>query len=393
MHLDIDRLRRDTPGCQNVIHLHHSGASLMPRPVHEAVLHHLDRELMMGGYEAAQEAAPLIESAYANIATLVNADPNEIALVESATVAWNRCFLALTEPFQTGDRVITTPTEYASNYIAMMQLTERQGVIIDVVANDDSGSADVAAIENAITARTRLICITHVPTSGAVINPAAAIGEVAKRHGVRYLLDACQSIGQLPIDVKAIGCHALSATGRKFLRGPRGSGFLFVNRDLANQVQPVDLDLHGAEWTTDQGYTTYPDAQRFEYFEGHIAGRIGLGVATEYANGLGLDAIRARITLLADYLRTGIDACPQYELLDTGAERSAIVTFSHRSLSPPVVARRMRERGINIGTSTMTSTRLDLSQRAPDGLVRAPVHYFNTHRELDRCLECLASLT
>lgn len=394
MSIDIERIRRDTPGCANVIHLHNSGAALMPRPVYAAMIDHLERELANGGYEAATEAAPALERTYQAIARLINAGPTsdasgEIALVESATVAWNRCFLALTQNYEPGDHILIGRSEYASNYIAMLQLSERQGVKIDIVPDDTSGTLDVGALEQAITSRTKLICVTHVPTSGAVVNPAEAIGQVAAKHGLVFLLDACQSVGQMPLNVEAIGCHALSATGRKFLRGPRGTGFLYVRRSLLETLTPLDLDLHGASWTGAQAYETYPGAQRFEYFEGHVAGQVALGVAVEYALAIGLDEIWARVQCLANYLRERIEKLPDFELLDTGRVRSAIVTFRHRRRAPADVAAALRRRGINVGTSDMRATRLDLESRAPEGLVRAPVHYYNTHAELDRCIDCL----
>ena len=281
MTVDLTAVRADTPGVEGVVHFNNAGASLRPRPVDAAVTAHLRREQEIGGYEAAAEATEALEGTYRSLAELINAAPDEVAHLENATRAWAMLFYSL--PFSAGDRILTARAEYASNYLAYLQAARRHGVEVVVVPDDEHGQISVAALEELIDERTRLISLVHVPSGGGLVNPAEEVGRVARTHGIPYLLDACQSLGQMPVDVAAIGCDFLSSTGRKFLRGPRATGFLYVRRYWLDRLEPVMIDLHSATWTGPDDYRLRPDARRFETWESYVAGRIGLGVAADYA--------------------------------------------------------------------------------------------------------------
>ncbi|MEO0565804.1 MAG: aminotransferase class V-fold PLP-dependent enzyme, partial [Chloroflexota bacterium] len=246
--IDITAARQDTPGCEHVLHLNNAGSSLMPKVVRDRFVEHIDCEFLLGGYEAAHEAADVHAAVYASIATLINARPDEIALMTSATHAWVQAFYAI--PFQPGDKILTVRAEYAANYVAFLHVAQQHDVEIVVIPSEATGQVSLDALEAAIDDRVKLIAMTHIPTNGGLVNPAQAVGAIARAHGILYLLDACQSVGQMPIDVAAIGCDILSATGRKYLRAPRGTGFLYVRRDLIPQLTPPTLDLHGATWDT-----------------------------------------------------------------------------------------------------------------------------------------------
>jgi selenocysteine lyase/cysteine desulfurase len=380
--IDLDRARRETPGCTTVAHLNNAGAGLMPQPVLDAIIGHLRLEAEIGGYEAHDRRGAALDGFYDSAATLVNCRAGEIAFVENATRAWDMAFYSL--DFTPGDRILTAKAEYVSNYIAYLQVARKTGAVVEVVDNDNHGQISVAALEAMIDDRVKLISITHVPTNGGLVNPAAAIGRVARAAGVTYLLDACQSVGQMPIDVEAIGCDMLSATGRKYLRGPRGTGFLYVRQALADQLEPVFLDLHAAEWVADDRYEIAPGARRFENWESNIAGKIGLGVAIDYALDWGLDAIRDRVVGLAEDLRRRLGAMAGVTVRDLGAERCGIVSFSMAGHGAETIVAAAAKQAINISVSDVSSTRLDMAERAPDGVVRASVHYYNCDEEIDR---------
>jgi selenocysteine lyase/cysteine desulfurase len=388
--LDVARARAETPGCDRVAHFNNAGAALMPRPVLDAVVGHLQTEALIGGYEAAEREHAAIERVYAAAATLLNCDPDEIAIIENATRAWDMAFYSI--PFQPGDRILTAQAEYASNYLAFLQVARQSGAIVEVIPSDERGQVSVAALRAMIDERVKLIAITHVPTNGGLVNPAAEIGAVAREAGICYLLDACQSVGHMPIDVAAIGCDILSATGRKFLRGPRGTGLLYVRQEWVERLEPPFIDLHAATWTGRDSFVIRPDARRFENWETNYAGKVGLAVAIDYALGWGLAPIWERITYLAGRLRARLRELPGVAVHDLGAIQCGIVSFTVAGKPAAVVRDTLRPQNINVSITTLPFTRLDMEARGLEELVRASVHYYNTEDEIERLCAALAAL-
>ncbi len=388
--IDVARARRETPGCERVLHFNNAGAALMPTPVIDAVTAHLEREAQTGGYEAADEAHDAIERVYDAAARLLGCARDEIAVIENATRAWDMAFYAI--PFRPGDRILTARAEYASNYIAYLQIARKTGAVVEVVPDDETGQLSVEALRQMADERVRLIAVTHVPTNGGLVNPAAEIGAVAREVGALYLLDACQSVGQMPIDVNEIGCDLLSVTGRKFLRGPRGTGLLYVRHSILDQLEPPLLDLHAAEWVAPDRYVLRDDARRFENWETNVAAKLGLGAALDYALEWGLEPIWERVSSLAERLREALGALPGVVVRDQGVVRCGIVSFTVEGADLTAIQDSLRAQRINVSVSPSEYTLIDMQARGLPAVVRASVHYYNTEEEIARFCDALARL-
>ena len=388
--IDVAAARADTPGAAFVTHFNNAGASLAPQPVLDTVTDYLREESRYGGYEVAEAHAEDLRSVYDTVAALVGCDRSEIAFTDSATRAWDSVFSAMT--FHGDDRILTTASEYASNVIAFLQVAQRTGASVEVVPSRPTGEIDTDALDTMIDAHVRLIAINHVPTNSGLVNPAADVGQVAKAHGIPYLLDACQSVGQMPIDVEEIGCDLLSATSRKFLRGPRGTGFLYVRSSMLGHLEPTVLDLHGARWEALDRFAMRPDARRFELWERSAALVLGMGRAAAYAMQVGLDEIWERVSLLGATLRAALNGVPGVIVRDIGLVQGAIVTFTVDGTEASDVKAALRDQAVNVSVVTPGSERFDMEDRQLPDLVRASVHYFNTEREIERLVEALFNL-
>jgi cysteine desulfurase / selenocysteine lyase len=388
--IDVDRARAETPGCEHVVHLNNAGSALMPQPVLDAAVGHLELEARIGGYEAHDANPEAIDRFYGATAELIGAAPEEIAFVSSATRAWDMAFYSFR--FERGDRILTSVADYISNYLAFLQTAERTGVEVVTVPNDEHGQLSVDALRDAIDDRVKLIAVTHVPTNGGLVNPVAAVGAISREAGIPYLVDACQAAGQLPLDVDAIGCDALSATGRKFLRGPRGTGFLYVRAELLERLDPPLIDMRAADWVAPDRYELRRDGRRFEEWEQDFAGKVGLARAIDYALEWGVEAIWERVRDLGARLRAQLGALEGVTVRDVGAERSAIVTFDVADVSADRVMETLRRRGINVSVSATSSAVIESLERGLPDLVRASPHYYNAADELDRLVEAVAEI-
>lgn len=389
---EIDVIRAGTPGCRDdLIHLNHAGSSLPGQSVLDAQVAHLELEASIGGYEAAAVAAEATEATYHSIAAMVGADRSEIARLEHATAAWSAAFWSI--PMRAGQKVITHDHDYGANAVAMLHAAATRGVRVVRIPSDGMGQIDLAALEAELQDPddVAVVSLAWIPTNGGLVNPAAAVGALTRTAGVPYLLDACQAVGQLAIDVDTIGCDFLSATGRKYIRGPRGTGFLYVRSSILDRLVPSHPDHHSAEWTSLDSYVFESGAQRFEQWEHSHAAWLGLGAAVDVAIELGLDRTQATIARRAKELRGALTDIGMI-VHDEGVARCGIVTATHSSLDADVVKAHLSVHGINTSVTAVGSSRADVERRDLAPMVRLSVHCTTTSDELTRTCEVLAAL-
>lgn len=386
----VARARALTPACAKCVHLNNAGAALMPEAVLQAQIDHLRLEAELGGYEAAAAASEKVERPRHALALLLNASADDMVLCDSATSAWRTGIEAL--DLGAGDEILISRTVYASNFMTLRRLVERRGVRLRVVDSEPTGELSIAALKETLGPRTRLIAMAHMPTNSGLINPVGEVGAIAQAAGVPFLLDACQTVGQLEIDVREVGCDLLSGTGRKFLRGPRGTGFLYINPELAPRLRPPAVDLYAARWSEPDEFCFFEGARRFEQFEFNHAARIGLGVAVDHALSWGLPQIEARVLSLAQDLRHALAGVAGVTVRDPGVIRGGIVTFTVEGHDAAAVLRAAAARRVHLGVSPDWGTLLDMRARGLSSVVRASVHYYNTHTELEELLKVVRLL-
>lgn len=362
----------------------------MPRPVLDAQIAHLKLEASIGGYEAMADKAEEIEAVYTSVATLINASSDEIAIVENATVGWAMAFYAI--DFKPGDRILTVEAEYVSNYIAYLHMAEQKGVSIEVIPSGDDGDLRLDILESMIDDKVKLISATHVPTNSGLVNTVSKIGKIAKKYNILFLVDACQSVGQMPVDVEEIGCDMLSATSRKYLRGPRGVGFLYVRNSVIKDLHPPIVDLRSATWKSATEYELRADAKRFENWEGNYAAKLGFGAAVDYALDVSLENIKNRIDILATYLRDRLNNLTSVKTHSISANQCGIITFSVEGKDASIIVDELRKHNINTSVSEPGSTLLDATKNKLPNLIRASVHYYNDEQELDQFIETLEAI-
>jgi len=380
--IDLDRVREDTPGCRDQVFLDSAGSSLPPRQVLDEVVGHLRREAEVGGYRAAEERAEDLEEGYRVAAELLGCAPDEIAFTDSASRSWELAFSAV--PLSRGDRVLISEAEYAGHAVASLHRASVVGAVVEPVPSDTTGAVDVEALRNMLDERVRLVSLVHVPTNSGLVNPVREVVEAAHAVGALVLLDACQSVGQLPVRADELGADLITTTGRKWLRAPRGTGLLVVRRSAAERLRPPMVDLQGAEWVGPCEVRLRTDARVYERWEFGVAQRLGLIAALRYALELGMPAIAAEVTARAERTRAGLATLPGVRVRDPGHRRCGIVSFTVDGLPADAVRDALREQGITVTVSRRQSALLDMSRRGLSEVVRASPHYFVSPEQVDR---------
>lgn len=379
-HQEIQQLRAETKGTTQKLHFNNAGASLPPDVVVDAVISYLSEEATQGGYETEAKYNAELENVYTLIATLINAENDEIAVVENASTAWGLAFNGI--DFKPGDVIITSEMEYVTNLIGFLHAKQQYGIEIKVIPNDDQGNFSLVALEEAISPQVKLIAVTHIPSTAGGMLPIVEIGKIARKHNILYLVDACQSAGQIPVDVQQIGCDMLSVTGRKYLRAPRGTGFLYVRKEIQHLLKPIFMDSHTADLINQHEFKVQDNAKRFELYEKSRALTLGLGKAVEYALNIGVDRIWQRIEHLATLLREQLGNIDGVTVHDFGAQQCGIVTFSVNGMDSTLVKAKLAAKNINVSVGKAVSTLIYMDKNHLTSIVRASVHYYNTEEEV-----------
>lgn len=395
----LQRLRADTPSTASALHLNAAGASPPPLHVIDRMCLHLEREGEVGGYRAAAEVALELEGVYDSVARLLGCERREVALAESASAAWTKVFYSAARELEEGDEVLVHSSVYAADFVAATEACDAAGARVVVMESDESGAVCLQALRRRLRekgSRVRMVLLTHIPTNGGLVNDAAGVGrelrEAFPDAGRRpfFLLDACQSIGQMPVDVRAIGCDALTATGRKYLRGPRGTGFLFCSSEAMERLGvPAIVDHFGVPVSSTTAYAPRPDARRFEMWESSVAARLGLGMAVSYALGIGLDRIHERVKALAEAGRELLGGIDGVTVRDIGAEQCGIISLEVEK--PQELADALASQNVFVAVCPPTSTPFDSRDRDLPQLLRISLHYYNTESELQILRTILAS--
>jgi selenocysteine lyase/cysteine desulfurase len=387
---EIQKFRNETSGTSEWTHFNNAGASLPPDEVVETVIQYLSEEATQGGYETEYKYREQLENVYQLIARLIHAEKDEVAMVENASMAWGLAFNGI--EFKKGDVIITSEMEYETNMLGFINAEQTYAVQIKVIPNDEEGNFSLQALEEAITAQTRLIAITHIASTAGTVLPVVEIGKIARKHNILYLVDACQTVGQVPINVKEIGCDILSATGRKYLRGPRGTGFLYVRKEIQDTLKILFMDGHTAQLINENAFEIRNDARRFELFEKNRALALGLGKAIEYALDIGLGRIWQRIQFLAGTMRRQLEKIEGVTVHDHGEQKSGIVTFSVRGVGSSHVKSELAEKKIHVSVGLAKSTLIYMNRNSLSTVVRASVHYYNTGEEINGMCGALESI-
>ncbi|WP_221284372.1 aminotransferase class V-fold PLP-dependent enzyme [Mucilaginibacter sp. SP1R1] len=387
---EVTRLRQETKGTNHTIHFNNAGSSLPPDVVVQTVIDYLSEEAEFGGYETEFKYREQLENVYSLIGQLINAHPDEIALVENASIGWGYAFNGIS--FKKGDVILTSEMEYVTNLMTFLHVQKTHEVSFQVIPNDEYGNFCLQALEDAITPQTKLIAITHIPSAAGGMMPVVEIGEIARKHHILYLVDACQTVGHAPIDVKAINCDFLSVTGRKYLRAPRGTGFLFVRKEIQDQLDVMVMDGHTGQLTGQNDYHLRNNARRFELYEKSRALTVGLAQAVSYALDIGVDRIWQRIQHLSGLLRTELSNIDTITVHDFGSQQCGIVTFSVSGMDSYQVKNKLAEKNINVSVSLAQSTLIYMNKNNLTTIVRASVHYYNTEEEIMKLCNTLRTI-
>jgi len=387
MTLNFKDIRGEIAGLENRLYFDNAGASFPPPVVNAVIKDHLDLEARVGGYVAQEQKAFELEAVYDSLACLLGGKASNYALTSGAVDAWNRAFYSVT--LTAKDNVVITYNEYCSNYIALLHRSQSIGFEIRVAGVDGDGVLDLPAMETLIDANTKLVTASTISSSSGQILDVAAVGALCLKHDVLFLLDACQAIGQVPVDVDEIGCDMMAGTSRKYLRGPRGVGFLYVSDKALKRLTPTMMSNMSAVWSGLETIDVREDARLFEAWERSVALQLGFGAALKYLINLGPEALMAQSCRMAALLREKLTRRNDITVQDQEGPRGAIVTFTKQGEDPEDTKARLAKNNIVVQVGSVVHTRLDLEERGLNSIVRVSTQYYTSEADLDALITAL----
>ncbi|MEW6592755.1 MAG: cysteine desulfurase [Candidatus Hadarchaeota archaeon] len=391
----VEQVRGDIPFLKTgVIYLDNAATTPTPEPIIAAMLEYFREygvNVGRGLYRATRKATEVFEGARENVAKVINAAPDEIAYTKNTTEGIN--IVAQGLGLKRGDKVVTTILEHHSNLLPWQRLQDR-GVELEVIGATSECLLRPEDLEAAIDKNTRLIATHHISNSIGSVQPVREIGKIAREHEILFLLDAAQSVGHMPVDVKKIGCDFLSAPGHKGLLGPQGTGFLYFRKDIGKKLKPLlvgggivlDAETHRAELTE--------PPEIFDAGTPNIPGVIGLGRACDYVLEIGVEKIEAQEKKLTEIMMK-IKEFPNVAVYGPPSieSRGGVVSFNIKGLGFHDVAAMLDELekiAIRSGNHCAQPT---MKHLGIGGTARASVHYYNLEEEVSKFVEAVGKVS
>ncbi len=375
----------------SVLHFNHSGAGLPSPETVQVIVNHLRLEAERGPMEAGALASDASNMVYKTAAQLLGCSSQHVAFGTSHGQLYGNLIASI--PLAPGDKVLVSRQEWIGNVLCLQRSANLNGASLSLMASDDTSAVDPVALGKSLSPDVRIVALTWIGAGSALINPAAAIGAAIRQAGSSafFIIDASQVIGQVPINVAELGCDALIACGRKFLRGPRGTALAYISPRLASEIVPRNIDSLSST-LRDGNVEVANSAQAFEFGEESVALKLGLGKAIEQALDLGVDHIRLALDQKAGALRQALAELPRVKLLDRGNNKGAAVTFAIDGLPCATAKQRLSEQGINIGMNGPGYTPYDMSMRGISELLRASVHLNTTDEDIALIVNAIRSI-
>lgn len=375
-----------------LIHFNHSGAGLPSPQTVQAIIDQLRLEAEMGPMEASHLVAEKKAETYELAARLLNCSPQQIAFGTGHGQLFGDIVSAI--PLEAADEILVSRQEWMGNIACLQNAANLTGATVKMMASDDTTAVDVDALRSALSADVRIVALTWIGASSTLVNPAAAIGRVLRETGSSafFIIDASQAIGQIPIDVQELGCDALTACGRKFLRGPRGTGLAYISPRLAAKAVLRKIDNFTVVWDSKNCTSLTGSARAFEIGEESVALRLGLGKAMEQALENGIANIQSELGRKSTRLRHALASVTGVRVMDLGNHKSASVTFTVDGLTCASVKQNLAGQNIAIGMNGREYTPFDLDIRGISELLRASVHLSTTDNEIESLVEAIRQI-